>query len=420
MDKWTTLEPVKLHSRTPSLANKTTTAKPTPLSGASHAFQNRAQYIGRLPSELHLAVLHFLAIPDFPSYARCSRSLAALSCDERVWRRRWAVLAGTGPDAESRTRTEAKVEALLDELRKRGDVSVSRGSRDRTSTGSMDLGALTSSNSAGRGSRGAPVRAPTLPQEDEFGDFTTANIGDDEFDDFVGAAPPPMRSNGLFSPTFTSTSFAQATNRSFMFGPNSASRSQFAKAYSLLRPLLRFVHPSTPPHTLLAVLLPTPPLPPQATPGTQKITEPTLQLQAQLLSLLTRVLSPTFRPINDWQVRAHALRSCADVFESSLLKLFEDADTKKDLRAMREAAWAAWEIHTAWGIPSRKDIVGDTLDVGSGLSGKGRLGMGQRSTKEWELGKVWIERREEFYSQESWNPAENFTSVVPTLISRVN
>lgn len=414
MDKWTTLEPVKLHSRTGSVASKTTTSKPV-LSGASHAYQNRAQYIGRLPSELHLAVLHFVAIPDFPSYARCSRSLAALACDERVWRRRWAILAGTGPDNESKSKAEAKIDTVLDELRKRGTPSASRGPRDRTSTGSMDLGALNSPNSAGRGPNGVPVyHTPNAPaiQEDDFGDFATANIGDDEFDDFVGAAPPPMKPKGpgqLFSPTFPSYSFTQATTRTFVFGPNSASRSQFAKAYSLLRPLLRHVHPSTPPHTLLSFLLPTPPLPPQATPGTEKIKEPTLQLQAQLLSILTRLLSPTFRPTSDWQVRAHALRSCIDVFEASLLKLFEDADTKRDQRAMREAAWAAWEIHTAWGVPPRKEIVGHALDVGSGLSGKSRLGVGQRSSKEWEVGKVWIERREEFYAQESWDPAENFT-----------
>jgi recyclin-1 len=188
---------------------------------------------------------------------------------------------------------------------------------------------------------------------------------------------------------------------------------RFKQAYTILRPLLRYIHPSTPPHSLLSILLPTPPLPPQATSPTLKIAPPTLQIQAQLLSLFTRFLSSSFKPLPDWDIRAHALRSTIDVFEANLLKSFEDADEIKDEKGTREAAYAAWEIFTAWGVPPRKDIIGKALDIGTGLhGGLGRLvGIGGRKTSEWEVGKVWIERREEFHEQGKWDPLANFTYV---------
>ena len=57
---------------------------------------------------------------------------------------------------------------------------------------------------------------------------------------------------------------------------------------------------------------------------------------------------------------------------------FDVADGKGDEVGMREAAEASWEV---W-------------------DGTGR---------EWELGKVWAEKREIFYEQSKWKPLDNFT-----------
>jgi hypothetical protein len=91
-----------------------------------------------------------------------------------------------------------------------------------------------------------------------------------------------------------------------------------------------------------------------------------------------------------------------------MLKLFEDADGKKDESLMRDAAWASWEVHTAWSKPQPKKV---TLHHGAGL--KSNLGLlsslERRRPNDWELVKVWIERREEFYVHGQWDPSANVT-----------
>jgi recyclin-1 len=99
-----------------------------------------------------------------------------------------------------------------------------------------------------------------------------------------------------------------------------------------------------------------------------------------------------------------------DVFDASVLKTFEDADSKGEVKTMREASWAAWEVFTAWSVPRRRDILGRGVEVGAGLklggARRGLIGLGGGSkTVEWEIGKVWIERREEG----THDPVANFT-----------
>src|ERR1700678_1325276 len=95
MDRWTTLEPVKLYQGSRPSTEKPSKATSASLAAAaSQSHQNHAQFIGRLPSELHLLILHFLPIPDIPSYARLNKTLSRLSGDERVWERRWTLLIG--------------------------------------------------------------------------------------------------------------------------------------------------------------------------------------------------------------------------------------------------------------------------------------------------------------------------------------
>lgn len=434
MDKWTTLEPVKLHGSPLPSAEKATPG-PTKVYGAAHAHQNRAQFIGRLPSELHLLILHFVAISDIPSYARANRSLSRLAADERVWERRWTILIGvesidnvTEKSKEKRKiKAEEKIEGLLDELQNRkgarGSTRATNGTNHahiKTSTGSVDLSSL---SRVDRGVRmSISVQPAVIPvvqvEEDEFGDFATADLASDEFDDFVGA-PPSMKSYPFTNATPQPSLFTAPPVMSPSSGTvspalisTSKSRAHFIRAYSLLKPLLIHIHPSTAPHTLLSLLLPTPPPPPQAIPGQKRILEPTLQTQAQILALLTRFISSSFQPSSDWLSRSHALRSAVDRFEAGVLKLFEDADGKSDERGMREAAWASWEVFTGWGIPKRKTA--DQISGGLLFGGINRFSKvkGPEVIKEWELGKVWVERKEIFYEQGKWNPLANFVFVI--------
>jgi recyclin-1 len=68
-----------------------------------------------------------------------------------------------------------------------------------------------------------------------------------------------------------------------------------------------------------------------------------------------------------------------DRFESNLLAAFDIADSNNNEPAMREAAESSWEVY----------------DPSSG---------------DWELGKVWAEKREIFYEQGRWKPLDNFKS----------
>ncbi|KAK2460734.1 hypothetical protein APHAL10511_007204 [Amanita phalloides] len=69
MHKFATLEPVKLY------------------------VSNHLSLIGCLPADLHLLVLHYLPLPDFPAYACCSRATSALLQADNIWEARWTALA---------------------------------------------------------------------------------------------------------------------------------------------------------------------------------------------------------------------------------------------------------------------------------------------------------------------------------------
>ena len=67
-----------------------------------------------------------------------------------------------------------------------------------------------------------------------------------------------------------------------------------------------------------------------------------------------------------------------DRFDSNLLSAFDVADGKGDEEGMKEAAASSWEL---W-------------DKGS---------------TDWEMGKVWAEKKEIFYQQGKWKALDNFT-----------
>ncbi|EJF59704.1 hypothetical protein DICSQDRAFT_108611 [Dichomitus squalens LYAD-421 SS1] len=189
---------------------------------------------------------------------------------------------------------------------------------------------------------------PTLATEtldDEFGDFTSTNAQSGEMGDFVGA-------------------FSLSTPRTsaFVLPSSKTCRTLYIRAHTLLKPLVPAL--SSPPHAVLSNLFPSP--------------APSLRRQAHTLRLLTLFLSSVVKPLRNWQTLASALRAAVDRFEDGLLTAFDVADGKGDEAGMHEAAEASWEV---WD--------------GSG--------------GEWELGKVWAEKREIFYEQGKWKPLDNFT-----------
>lgn len=78
MDKWTSLEPVKLYSsatnRLSAIATRNKLTTPA------------IPYIGPLPVDIHIRILNHLPIPHIPSYARVSRALARLAAQDSFWK----------------------------------------------------------------------------------------------------------------------------------------------------------------------------------------------------------------------------------------------------------------------------------------------------------------------------------------------
>ena len=145
----------------------------------------------------------------------------------------------------------------------------------------------------------------------------------------------------------------------------------YRRAHRLLKPYTTSL--SSPPHAILASLFP-------SVPGVPPI--PILQ-QSRILHLLLLWLSPQIQPLRIWSDLNASLRSAIDRHEANLLAAFDIAESRKDDKGMTEAAEASWEVF---------DGVG-----------------------EWELGRVWAEKREVFYEAAKWNPMDNLTYVRPLV-----
>lgn len=193
---------------------------------------------------------------------------------------------------------------------------------------------------------------PTISVDDEFGDFASVDVltaPADEMGDFVGA--------------FDSVSMSPRTPTTPV-SPKAKFKTKFIRAHNLLKPLTRAL--SSPPHLILSALSST--------------ASPSLRQQAKTLHLLSLFLSPRLQPLRGWDTMYSSLRSAMDRFDANLLAAFDIADGKGKEAGMREAAESSWEV---W------DRTGD-----------------------WEMGKVWAEKREIFYEQGRWKPLDNFTSVL--------
>ena len=303
MEKFETLQPTRLYAPD---------AKSGKLGKATTA---PAQFVGRLPIDLHILILIRLPIPDFPAYARCSRSLSNLSHHEKVWEAKWNAL---------RFAKYTHFQGLLDQLEDAKKIK--------------DGGLM----------KNMPPTLAVGDVDDDFGDFTQAQV-----------------------PT-TAGFMAIGVDKSQVYASVSSMRPPahlelYRRAHSLLKPYT--ISLSSSPHTILASLFP-------SVPGVPPI--PLLQ-QSRILHLLLLWLSPEIQPLRKWKDFNTSLRSAVDRYEANLLAAFDIAESRKDEKGMTEAAEASWEVFDGTG--------------------------------EWELGRVWAEKREIFYEAAKWNPMDNLTYV---------
>ncbi|TFY54975.1 hypothetical protein EVJ58_g8543 [Rhodofomes roseus] len=364
MDKFTALEPVRLYnspaSSTPSSSSKRLSIfsplTPRPAASSSSPFANAHlrqrgpapfERIGRLPADLHILLLTHVAVPrPARGYAKNASANGRASTD-------------------SNAKGKGHLHEVLGVLEER--------SRER--------------NGATKG--GAPPTLTVDIGDDEFGDFASGAEGSavlnapaDEMGDFVGAfsnttigTPRP----GSAFPTFTSPPTPSAPSKPTF-------RAQYIRAHTLLEPLVPALY--APPHAVLSTLFP-----PSSSPSPSPFQTP-LQ-QAHTLRLLALFLSSRVKPLRSWSALAAALRAATDRFEDALLTAFDVADGRADEAGMREAAEASWEVFDRSGSDGRSTTFGDRGSSGGELH--------------WELGTVWIEKREIFYEQSKWRPLDNFT-----------
>ncbi|KAJ7505525.1 exocyst complex component Sec10-domain-containing protein [Mycena galericulata] len=313
MEKFATLEPVRLYNSATTTGARllSRTQQPSLKTPATPPL------VGRLPSDLHLLILSYLPIPDFPAYARCAHATAGLSRSETIWEARWKAL---GVEAHT-------LGSVLDDLesRSRGQAAASRAA--------------------------AP---PTIPVDDEFGDFASVDAfaaapSLEEMGDFVGDFGPPTPRKPM---TFSTP--AIPSKPTF--------RTMFMRAHALLKPLTPAL--ASPPHIILTEL-------------SSILSSPSLRQESLTLHLLSLFLSPRVQPLRKWNSMYASLRSAMDRFDANALAAFDAADSRGDEEGMREAAESSWEV---W------DGDGD-----------------------WEMGKVWAEKREIFYQQGQWRPLDNLT-----------
>ncbi|KAH7929274.1 hypothetical protein BV22DRAFT_1144106 [Leucogyrophana mollusca] len=180
----------------------------------------------------------------------------------------------------------------------------------------------------------------------------------------LDAYDPPAATSPGVSDADDFGDFASAAVASLSFTdalPSKTFRSQYIRAHKILKPLLASISPA--PHTTLAALFAQQP--------------PSLRRQSSLLHLLALFLSPLVRPVRAADTLLAALNAAIDRFDVSLLTAFDAADSSGDERRMREASDASWRV---W-----------------------------RGVGDWEMGKVWAEKREIFYELERWDPLLNFT-----------
>ena len=329
MDKFATLEPVRLYASTAASTGARFLSR-----GHTKVPVITVPLIGRLPTDLHQLILHYISIPDIPAYARATRALNSLVRDGRFWESRWLALGIE----------KYGLDTVLDGLE--------ASKQDRNGAARADM----------------PPVLPASNDLDEFGDFASGGqfASTNDFGDFVGPSPG-------YKPTSAFTVFTAATvapsNKHF-----------YIRAHNLLKPLAAALA-SNPPHLVLSALSDF--LTPSSSSKTNGVPI-SFQQTAKTLHLLALFLSPTIEPLRAWRTLSTSLRAAMDRFDANMLAAFDVADGKGDEGDMRAAAEASWEVWEAAGHSEGK-------------------------ASDWEMGKVWAEKRGIFYEQGRWDPLGNFT-----------
>jgi recyclin-1 len=413
MEKFATLEPVRLYASSAARAFSSHTNAPVQNATPPPAMVGRilaSTPIGRLPAHIHAQIVRHLPLPDLPAYARVSRAANAVVEDEEFWAGKWGVL---GIELESGLK----------------DAAVDRKQKVKPMSPFEEvLELLEGREQEEQGRQRAGSTAVVEAEVDEFGDFAEADLGgqqmqlagEDEMGDFVGGGNHGGGGFGGFNLFSSPVAPKSPPPPVVLISPTSGQhrpppltkKRLYKRAHRLLRPIaMTALAPSTPPHQVLsalaAYLIPTmfSPPPSALSPvqaqaahpmATHAPDQPTLHTQSNLLGLLARFLSPYLQPVRNWAVLRSALRTAMDRFDASLLAAFDVADSRGDEQGMREAAEASWAV---WGA----------LEGGLGVSFGGGKGGAGGGGGDWEMGKVWAEKREIFYEQGRWDPLDNFT-----------
>ncbi|KDN44336.1 hypothetical protein RSAG8_05600, partial [Rhizoctonia solani AG-8 WAC10335] len=200
MDKWTTLEPVKLHG--PNRQSRLPTT-------------NRYAFVGPFPPEVHVRILAFLPISSLPSCARVSRAVSRLVRDDRVWKRKYDALGITHFELDP------AIDALENTL------------QDQRATQSDE----------------AAAHVPA--EEDDFGDFASAPLGQP----LPGAQEPKLMVSEYGD--FVVARFSMPGSKpsvTFPTPPVTSLYAQYLRVHRLLTPLLPALLAS--PHLVLPTLFP--------------------------------------------------------------------------------------------------------------------------------------------------------------------
>lgn len=165
-----------------------------------------------------------------------------------------------------------------------------------------------------------------------------------------------------------------------------------------------------------------------------------LSHQAMTLQALLRYLSDAIQPTKDWGWLRQVLGGVCDRFEAICLSFFENAESRvqqqhqgnnqissslgstgmgvgatsanairsetelKHMKLAAESSWVVWK--TLQATKTQTDLrTGRSL--ASGFGSRSRVGAGDDDAAEWELGRVWVEKREVFYEGSKWESGQN-------------
>ena len=196
--------------------------------------------------------------------------------------------------------------------------------------------------------------------------LTTATSTDDDFGDFTSGSDLSSQQN-LFDIVQPFQGISLSSHPAVL-SDSASYRQKFIRVHVTLKRLMPSL--ASPPHLILTSLFP-PPSPPLTT-------------QSRTLHLLALFLSPQVRPIRNHETLYASLRSAIDRFQATLLTAFDAADGRNDIESMRDIARASWDV---W---------------------DGHLSSSNIPVSEWEMGRVWAEKREIFYEEGNYKPLDNF------------